>query len=128
MLRFQPRRMLLVATFGVLLFAPTLVLLSIPAQAALIALSAFATGLGIEVFAVLWDTTMQQQIPEEKLSRVYSYDMLGSIALVPVGLAVIGPIADAFGTEATLIGSAVFIVLVTLPVFAVRDVRELRRT
>lgn len=128
MLRFQPRRMLLVATFGVLLFAPTLVLLSIPAQAALIALSAFATGLGIEVFAVLWDTTMQQQIPEEKLSRVYSYDMLGSIALVPVGLAVIGPIADAFGTEATLVGSAVFIVLVTLPVFAVRDVRELRRT
>jgi MFS family permease len=128
MLRFQPRRMLLVATFGVLLFAPTLVLLSIPANAAVIALSAFVTGVGIEVFAVLWDTTMQQQIPEEKLSRVYSYDMLGSIALVPVGLAVIGPIADAFGTEATLVGSAIFITLVTLPVFAVRDVRELRRT
>jgi hypothetical protein len=70
---------------------------------------------------------MQQQIPEEKLSRVYSYDMLGSIALVPVGLAVIGPIADAYGTEATLVGSAIFITLVTLPVFAVRDVRELRR-
>ena len=48
---------------------------------------------------MLWDTTMQQQIPEEKLSRVYSYDMLGSIALVPVGLAVIGPVADAFGTR-----------------------------
>jgi MFS family permease len=128
MLRFQPRRMLLVATFGVLLMAPTLVLLSIPAHAAVIALSGFVTGFGIEIFAVLWDTTMQQQIPEEKLSRVYSYDMLGSIALVPVGLAVIGPIADAFGTEATLVGSALFIVLVTLPVFAVRDVRELRRT
>ena len=49
---------------------------------------------------------MQQQIPEEKLSRVYSYDMLGSIALVPIGLAVIGPVADAFGTEETLVGSA----------------------
>jgi hypothetical protein len=128
MLRFQPRRMLLVATCGVLLIAPTLVLLSIPAHAGVIALSGFATGFGIEIFAVLWDTTMQQQIAEEKLSRVYSYDMLGSIALVPVGLAVIGPIADAFGTEATLVGSALFIVLVTLPVFAVRDVRELRRT
>ena len=53
--------------------------------------------------------------------------MLGSIALVPVGLAVIGPIADAYGTEATLVGSAIFITLVTLPVFTVRDVRELRR-
>lgn len=85
MLRFRPPRMLLVATFGVLLMAPTLVLLAVPAQAAVIALSAFVTGVGIELFAVLWDTTMQQQIPEEKLSRVYSYDMLGSIALVPVG-------------------------------------------
>ena len=127
MLRFQPQRMLLVATFGVLLMAPTLLLLSIPAPAGLIALAAFATGFGIEVFAVLWDTTMQQRIPEEKLSRVYSYDMLGSVALVPVGLAVIGPIADAAGTEATLVGSAIFITLATLPVFAVRDVRELRR-
>ena len=62
------------------------------------------------------------------LSRVYSYDMLGSIALMPVGLAVIGPIADAIGTEATLYGQRRLIVLVTLPVFAVRDVRELRRT
>ncbi len=127
MLRFQPKRMLLVATFGVLLMAPTLLLLSIPAPAGLIAVSAFATGFGIEVFAVLWDTTMQQQVPEEKLSRVYSYDALGSVALVPVGLAVIGPIADAAGTEATLVGSAIFITLATLPVFAVRDVRELRR-
>jgi hypothetical protein len=127
MLRYQPRRMFLVATFGVLLIAPTLVLLAVPAQAAVIALSAFVTGVGIELFAVLSDTTMQQQIPEQKLSRVYSYDMLGSIALVPVGLAVVGPIADAFGTEATLAGSAIFITLVTLPVFAVRDVRELRR-
>jgi MFS family permease len=128
MLRFQPQHMLLVATLGVLLMAPTLVLLAIPAAALLIALSIFATGFGIEIFSVLWDTTMQQQIPEEKLSRVYSYDALGSVALVPVGLAVIGPIANAYGTEATLVGSAIFITLVTLPVLAVRDVRELRRT
>jgi MFS family permease len=128
MLRFQPQHMLFVATLGVLLMAPTLLFLAVPAPAWLIALSAFATGFGIEIFAVLWDTTMQQQIPEEKLSRVYSYDALGSVALVPVGLAVIGPIADAYGTEATLVGSAIFITLVTLPVLAVRDVRELRRT
>jgi hypothetical protein len=54
--------------------------------------------------------------------------MLGSIALVPIGLAVIGPLADAVGTQATLYGAAALIVLVTLPVFLVRDVRELRRT
>ena len=52
--------------------------------------------------------------------------MLGSIALVPVGLAVIGPVADAFGTEVTLTAAALLIVAATLPVFAVRDVRELK--
>ena len=41
---------------------------------------------------------------------VYAYDTLGSICLVPVGLAVIGPIADAIGTEATLYGAAALIV------------------
>lgn len=61
------------------------------------------------------------------LSRLYAYDALGSICLVPLGLAVIGPLADAIGTEATLYGAAALIVAATLPVFAVRDVRELRR-
>jgi MFS family permease len=127
MLRFRPNRMLLVATFGVLLIVPTLALLAIPAPTAAIAATAFGTGFGIEIFAVLWDTTMQQQISGEMLSRVYSYDMLGSIALVPVGQAVIGPIADAVGTRAALFGAAAFVALATLPVFGVREVRELRR-
>jgi MFS family permease len=127
MLRFRPERMLLVATFGVLLDVPFLVVLGIPTPVATIAAGAFATGFGIEVFAVLWDTTMQQQIPGEKLSRVSSYDALGSIGLLPVGQAAIGPIADALGTRATIMGAAAGILLVTLPVFGVRDVRELRR-
>ncbi len=127
MLRFRPQRLLLVATLGVLLIVPTLTLLAFPAPAAAIATAAFGTGFGVEIFAVLWDTTMQQQIPGEKLSRVSSYDALGSLALVPVGQAMIGPIADAVGTRATLWGAAVFVALATLPAFAVRDVRELRR-
>jgi tellurite resistance protein TehA-like permease len=87
----------------------------------------FAMGFGIEIFGVLWETTMQQQIPGEKLSRLYAYDMLGSIALMPVGLAVVGPIATVIGIEATCWGAGALVVLATLPVLAVRDVRELRR-
>ena len=128
MLRFRPERLLLVATFAVLPLALPLVLLGKPAHAAAVAAGAFVAGFGLEVFAVCWDTTMQQQIPGEMLSRVYAYDMLGSIAVIPLGLALIGPVADAFGTKATLYGAAALIVLATLPVFAVRDVRELRRT
>ena len=74
-----------------------------------------------------WDTTMQQQIPGAMLSRLYAYDMLGSVAMIPAGFAVAGPLADAIGTRATVYGAAALVVVATLPVFAVRDVRELRR-
>ena len=128
MLRVRPDRLLLVATSAILTLALPLVALAKPAPAVWIAAAAFATGIGIEVFSVCWDTTMQQQVPGELLSRVYSYDQLGSLVLIPVGFAIAGPIADAIGSQATLYGAAALVVAVTLPVFAVRDVRELRRT
>lgn len=37
----------------------------------LIGLAALA-GIGTETFGIMWDTSMQQEIPQEKLSRVYS--------------------------------------------------------
>jgi MFS family permease len=88
---------------------------------------AFAAGLGIETFGVLWDTTMQQEIPQDRLSRVYSYDALGSFALIPVGLAVAGPLAEAIGTRTTLIAAGLFSLAATLSVLLVREVRQLRR-
>ncbi len=127
MLRLRPQRLLVVATFAILLLAPPAALLGPPAHESLVALAAFGMGFGIEVFSVCWDTTMQQQIPGQMLSRVYAYDMLGSVALIPIGFAAAGPIADAIGTSKTLYGAAALVALVTLPVFAVRDVRELRR-
>jgi predicted MFS family arabinose efflux permease len=127
MLRFRPQRLLLVATFGVLALALPVALLGPPAPAVVVAAAAFLMGFGIEVFAVCWDTTMQQQIPGQMLSRVYAYDMLGSVALIPVGFAIAGPVADAIGTRATLYGAATLVVLATLPIFGVREVRELRR-
>ena len=100
-LRIRPRRILLAATLGFLLTIPFLLGLAGPLPlGALIALAVLA-GIGNEIFGVLWDTAMQQEIPQEKLSRVYSYDALGSFALIPLGLAVAGPIADAIGTRET---------------------------
>ena len=53
-------------------------------------LSGFAGGLGITTGNVLWETTLQRRIPPEILSRVSSYDWLGSLALFPIGLALAG--------------------------------------
>ncbi len=127
MLRLRPRRMLLVATLGFLLTVPFLFALAIPRPFAAMLLVAFVAGIGSETFGVLWDTTMQQEIPADRLSRVYSYDALGSWALVPLGFAVAGPISQLLGTRQTLVWAALLSLAVTLAVLLVRDVRNLRR-
>jgi MFS family permease len=127
MLRARPRRMLLVATLGMVLTVPFLFGLAIPLPLVSTLVLAFAAGLGIETFGVLWDTTMQQEIPQDRLSRVYSYDALGSFVLIPVGLALAGPLAEAVGTRATLIAAGLLSLGATLAVLVVREVRELRR-
>ncbi len=127
LLRLRPRRLLLAATLGFLLTIPFLLGLAGPAPlAALIVLAALA-GIGSETFGIMWDTTMQQEIPEEKLSRVYSYDALGSFVLIPLGLAVAGPAAEAFGTRETILAAAAISLTATLAVLLVRDVRTIER-
>jgi len=126
-LRFQPRRMLVAATLGILFVPAPLVALGFPLGVPAIAAVAFVAGVGSEIFGLLWHTTVQQEIPPDMLSRVYSYDALGSLALVPIGYAIAGPIADAIGVRATLWGAAAIGVAVTLAVLLVRDVRTLER-
>jgi MFS family permease len=126
-LRFRPRRMLVAATLGILVVPLPLVALGFPLALPAIVAVAFVAGVGGELFGLLWHTTVQQEIPPDKLSRVYSYDALGSLALVPVGYAIAGPIADAIGVRATLWGAAAVGLAVTVPVLAVRDVQRLER-
>jgi MFS family permease len=127
LLRFRPRRILLVATFGVLLTIPFLLALAAPLPLAGVIAAAALAGIGIEIFGIFWDTTMQQEIPAQKLSRVYSYDALGSFVLIPLGLAVAGPVAEAFGTRPTILGAAAISLTATLAVLFVRDVRTIAR-
>ena len=127
MLRWRPRRILLVATLAVFPFALPLLALAVPAPLPVVIVAAFAAGFSIEIFGVLWDTSMQQEIPQEKLSRLYAYDALGSLALTPLALAVLGPIAGAIGSRATFVACAILVVGATVPVLFSRDVRTLER-
>ena len=104
---------------------PPLVLLAIPASAAAIAAAAFCEGVGIELFSVYWDTSLQRHVPGEALSRVASYDALGSWVLLPIAFAVVGPIASLVGTRATLLGAAGVVALAVLAMAATADSRRL---
>jgi len=127
LLRRRPHQILLVATFGVLLTVPLLLALAAPLPFAAVLGFAFLAGIGVETFGILWDTAMQQEIPADRLSRVYSYDALGSWALVPLGYAIAGPVAQAVGTRPTLMGAALLSLLATVAVLFVPEVRNLRR-
>ncbi len=68
-------------------------------------------GIGVSLFFTLWETTIQQQIPPEATARVSAYDWAISVGLMPVGLALAGPLAAAIGIETAMrLGSAIAMV------------------
>ena len=127
MLWLRPQRILLVGCAAMILLLPGLLLLSVAAPVAVIAAAYLLAGMGIEIFSVFWDMSLQQNISQERLSRVYSYDALGSLVLIPLGLVIAGPIAAAIGAHATLRAAAVVIAAGVVGMLLVRDVRTLER-
>jgi DHA3 family tetracycline resistance protein-like MFS transporter len=59
-----------------------------------------------ELGQITWTTLLQQLVPRGLLGRVSSLDWMVSTGLVPVSFALTGPIADAFGTEVTMVAAA----------------------
>jgi MFS family permease len=126
-LRYRPKRPLFAGNLAILLITLPLALLAVPAPLLVVAAAAFIAGAGVEFFEVVWATTLQQQIAPDRLSRVSSYDLLGSYALVPLGTVLIGPLSAAIGMADTLWVAALIVLAATSAVLAVPDVRALRR-
>jgi MFS family permease len=126
-LRWRPVRPL-VASFGILLTAPAaLLLLSATPPLAVLGGGVVAFAIAIALTNTLWHTTLQQQVPAGSISRVSSYDWMVSLLIFPVGSALAGPMADAFGLRATLL---VFAALSGVPLVLVllsSEVRAIRR-
>jgi predicted MFS family arabinose efflux permease len=126
-LRFRPERPLFAGCLGMLLTIPLFGALALAAPLPVVIGSAVLAGFGIDVFGVLWTTVMQEQIPENRLSRVSAYDALGSFLVIPVGLVAAGPVADAIGVAETIWLSGAIALGAVGPLLAIGDVRNLRR-
>jgi Transmembrane secretion effector len=126
-LRFRPRRPLLASCVAAIPYGfQTLAIgLRLPLWA-LVANAAFA-GLCLALHLALWFTVFQQQVPESARSRVSSYDVLGSFVLIPLGLALAGPVAAVVGVSATLIGSGLISLACIAIVIAQPSVRAIGR-
>lgn len=118
-LRFVPRRPMLAGFCLLVLGAgPTLFLLAIPAPLVLIMVSEFVAGAVVGYFSILMNAVLAQHVPRTMYSRVDSVGRLGSIALRPVGLALVGPLSLAIGVQPTLvIAGAIALVAVAVPIF-----------
>jgi len=105
-LRFRPSRPLLASCVAAtpILLQPVGIALRLPVEA-LVAIAVVA-GVGIAIHLALWFTVFQRHVPAAALSRVSSYDALGSFVLVPLGSAVAGPVSALVGVTETLIGTS----------------------
>lgn len=71
-----------------------------------VALTALMWGFSIELFQVLWFTTLQTNVPRESIARVSSYDAMGSLMFGPIGLAIAGPLLVAVGLQTAFLLAA----------------------
>ena len=84
-------------------------------------------GFGIGLFAVWWETALAERIPPHLLSRVSAWDWMGSLALLPLGYLLVGPVGSALGESRVMaVGGLIGVLLVALGL-APRSTRTLAR-
>ena len=128
MIRVKPRYPLRIGMFGILLGAPIMVVLALSPNTVMVAAMSFLVGVSYEIFGIGWETALGQHIPIDKLSRVSSYDMLGSIIAVPIGQLTVGYVAATAGITAVELYGAALYVTITVATLVVPSVWRLKRT
>jgi predicted MFS family arabinose efflux permease len=123
---FTPRRPLLfvVLTGGAIAISPLSLAMVLPLPA--ICLASFGLGVFVEMMMVQWTVTMTRNIPPDKLARVSSYDVLGSVMAMPAGALIAGPLGAAIGTSSAQYAAAAVIVVASALALIPRDVRAFR--
>ena len=125
--RWKPARPLLVS-FPVMLGLPAALLaLAVPLPLPLLIVGSAFTVIGIVLGNTLWQTVVQQEIPNEKLARVDALDWMVSLVFMPAGYIVAGPLAEAIGVTETLVLAAALGIVSHLGILLVPSVRTMRR-
>ena len=108
-----PMRFLMLSSFTITFYIWSL---AKPQSLLLIAFGAFLFGITLDLWGTLWYTALQRKVPRESLSRVASFDAMGSMMFKPIGLAIAAPMSALVGIENFLqILAAVTVVAIVLP-------------
>ena len=127
LLRVPLKRPLLYGMVGCSVMGVPMVVLGLEPQLMLLVAVTLLAGMGIELFSMGWNLAMQENIEDDKLSRAYSYDALGSYVAMPIGQLAYGPLGEAFGYRDVLVVSGVAYAAISLLALSSRSVRTLGR-
>ncbi|MCM3666379.1 MFS transporter [Mesobacillus subterraneus] len=123
---YKPKNPLLMGYLFMLFGSgPTLFLLSMPAPLEFIVVSEFLSGVAISFFSTLESVAIARFVPNNLLSRVDSINRFGSLALKPLGMAMVGPAAAFIGVETTLIFCGAISLLAVAWPLAVPSIRKI---
>jgi len=128
MLRVRLERPLLWGMVGCTFYGVPMLALGLTPHLAPVMATFFLAGAGAELFGLAWNLAVQEHVPRDMLSRVYSYDALGSFVAIPIGQLAAGPLALVVGTRHTVLVAGIVYVVLCLSVLGSRSVRDLRRT
>jgi len=109
-----------------MLFSLSLLVLVFPVHPWLVIGVYFIVGLSTEPFGVYWPTAIQREVPRELQARVFSVDHMGSLALMPLGMALVGPITEWVGMKEFLIFAVLFHIVTCFIVLFIPGVIDLK--
>ena len=124
---WRPRFPMRAAMLAILLWPVVAVLYAAGVTLYVVTPAMLLGGAGIALFDVWWMTALAERIPPDKLSRVSSYDWMVSLALLPLGYVLAGPLAGALGAVDVLLGGSVLAAIALALGLLPRQTRMLRR-
>ena len=113
-----------VVAWGLFILAP--LALAFPSSRELIYLAYFLAGFSVGPWEAFWFTTVQREVPAEYQARVFSIDYMGTVGLLPLGMALAGPMSAWLGEQPLLIGISIFHLAVCAAVLFVPGVKEMK--
>jgi predicted MFS family arabinose efflux permease len=124
-LRLTPRRPMLfvVLTGAAVAISPLSLAMVLPLPA--ICLASFGLGVFIEMMMVQWTVALARNISPDKLARVSSYDILGSVMAMPAGALIAGPLGTMIGISSAQYAAAAAIVVASALALIPRDIRTM---
>lgn len=98
-----PRRYLTVMNLLWGAGAAPLALIGLTTHLWVMAVAAFVVGFTGSAAMVIWGTLLQRRVPPHLLGRVSSLDFFVSLALMPISMAVAGPVGELLGIPVTFV-------------------------